>query len=66
MSPEGITDCEKLKVIRKWQTPRNKHKIRSFLDLYTYYRRLISDFVETAKPLARLTEDKHIFQLCTI
>jgi hypothetical protein len=34
VSPEGITiDSEKLKAIREWPTPKNKHEIRSFLGL---------------------------------
>jgi hypothetical protein len=39
VSPEGIsTDPEKLEAIRAWPTPKNKHDIRSFLGLCTYYR----------------------------
>jgi hypothetical protein len=31
ISPEGITtDTEKLKAVRKWPTPKNKHKIKAF------------------------------------
>jgi hypothetical protein len=45
VSPEGIpTDPEKLKVMRDWQTPKNKRKVRSFLGLCTYYRRFLSGF----------------------
>jgi hypothetical protein len=39
VSPEGITtDPGKQKAARECLTPKNKHKIRSFLGLCTYYR----------------------------
>jgi hypothetical protein len=63
VSPEGITtDPEKLKAVREWPTPKNKHEIRSFLGLCMYYRRFISGFANIAKPLTKLTEQKQPFQ----
>jgi hypothetical protein len=63
VSPEGIsTDQEKWKAVRKWPTPKNKHEIRSFLDLCTYYRRFIPGFADIAKLLTKLTEQKQPFQ----
>jgi hypothetical protein len=45
VSSEGIsTDPEKLKAVREWPTPKDKHEIGSFLGLCTYYRRFISGF----------------------
>jgi hypothetical protein len=45
VSPEGIfTDPEKLKAVQEWPTPTNKHEVRSFLGICTYYRRFISGF----------------------
>jgi hypothetical protein len=62
-SSEGIsTDPEKLKTVREWPTPKDKHEIRSFLSLCMYYRRFISGFVNIAKPLTKLTEQKQAFQ----
>jgi hypothetical protein len=62
VSLEGITsDPGKLKAVREWPTP-NKHEIRSFLGLRTYYRRFISGLTNIAKPLSNLTEEKHAFQ----
>jgi hypothetical protein len=41
---------------------KNKHEIRSFLGLCTYYRRFISGFVNVVKPLTRFMEEKQAFQ----
>jgi hypothetical protein len=57
-----ITDTEEFEAIWKWPTPKNKHKIRSFLGLCTYYRRFISGFVDIAKLLTKLMEEKQAFQ----
>jgi hypothetical protein len=47
VSPGGITtDPEKLKAVQEWQTPKNKHEIRSFLGLCTQYRRFIPGFAK--------------------
>jgi hypothetical protein len=63
VSPERITtNPEKLEAVREWPTPRNKHEIRSFLGLCTYYRWFISGFADIAKPLTRLMEEKRTFQ----
>jgi hypothetical protein len=63
VSPEGITtDPEKLKAVRKWLTQKNKHEIRSFLGICTYFRRFISSFTNIVKPLTKLTEEKQAFQ----
>jgi hypothetical protein len=63
VSPEGITtNPEKLKAVREWPTPKNKHEIRNLLGLCTYYRRFISGFADIAKPLTKLTEQKQSFQ----
>jgi hypothetical protein len=63
VSPEEITtDPEKLKAVREWPTPKNKHEIRSFVGLCTYYRRFIAGFADTAKALTKFTEHKQSFQ----
>jgi hypothetical protein len=63
VSPEGVTtDPEKLKAVREWPIPKNKHEIRSFLGLCTYYRRFISVFANIAKSLTKPTEQKQPFQ----
>jgi hypothetical protein len=63
VSPEGITaNRKKLKTIPEWWTEKNKHEIRSFLGLCTYYRQFISDFANISKPLTKLMEEKQAFQ----
>jgi hypothetical protein len=63
VSPDGITtDPEKLRAVREWPTPKNRHEIRSFLGLCTYYRRFISGFPSIAKPLTKLTEENQAFR----
>jgi hypothetical protein len=63
VSPEGITtDPAKQKVVHEWQIPCNKHEIRSFFDLYAYYRRFISGFTNIAELLTKPTEKKEAYQ----
>jgi hypothetical protein len=63
VSPEGLTkDPGKLKAIQEWLM-RDKHELRSFLDLCTYYyRQFISSFADIANLLTTLTEEKQAFQ----
>jgi hypothetical protein len=57
--PEAITaDPEKLRAVREWPIPKNKHKIRSFLDIYMYYRLFIFGFANITTPLTKLMEEK--------
>jgi hypothetical protein len=62
VSPEAITDPENLKAVREYPIPKNKHEIRSFLDLCSYYRRLNSGFANVSKLLTKLTEKEQAFQ----
>jgi hypothetical protein len=59
VSPEGITtDSEKLKEV---PTPKNKHEIRSYLSLCTYYGRFICRLANIVKPLTKLKGEKQAF-----
>ena len=63
VSASGIaTDPEKLEAVKSWPPPTDKHQLRSFLGLCTYYRRFILGFADIAKPLTRLTEEKRKFE----
>ena len=64
--PSGVTtDPEKLEAIKSWSRPNDRHQLRSFLGLCTYYRRFISGFADLAKLLTRLTEGKRTFEWST-
>jgi hypothetical protein len=62
VSPAGIqTDPNKLEAVHEWPRPKDKHQLRSFLGLCTYYRRFVKGCTDIAKPLHKLTEDKTPF-----
>jgi hypothetical protein len=42
--------------------PKDKHEIRRFLGLCTFYGRFISGFADIAKPLTKLAEQKQSSQ----
>jgi len=46
---------EKVNRVLSWPEPRNVKDIRKFLGLENYYRRLIKDFAQVAKPMNTLT-----------
>jgi hypothetical protein len=63
VSREGIiTNPEKPEAVQEWLIPKNKHKIRSFLGLCTYYRWFISGFTNIVKLMIKLLEKKQAFQ----
>jgi hypothetical protein len=66
VSPSGVTtDPEKLEAVKSLPRPKDKHQLRSFLGLCTYYRRFIFNFADIANPLSKLTEEKRAFRLST-
>ncbi|VEN42942.1 unnamed protein product [Callosobruchus maculatus] len=63
VSQEGIAvDPQKIEAVKGWPVPKNKHDVRSFLGLCTYYRRYVAGFATIAKPLTGLTEEGRRFQ----
>jgi hypothetical protein len=56
ISAEGIaTDPDKVRIVEDWPRPRNLHEVRSFLGHASYYRRLVAQFADIARPLHLLT-----------
>lgn len=55
------TDPEKVIVVLEWQQPKDKQGVRSFLDLCSYYTRLVNDFGKNAKLLHYVSEKKTPF-----
>jgi hypothetical protein len=47
---------EKIREIIEWPTPRNVMELKSFLSIYTYYRKFVKGFSELTTPLIELTK----------
>jgi len=63
ISAEGVrTDHEKTEALRSWPVPKDKHELRSYLGLCTYYRRFVKGFADIARPLHKLTENDRPFE----
>jgi hypothetical protein len=59
-APERITtEPERPRVVPEWPTRMNKHEIRSFLGLFTYYVRSIFGFAKVANPLRSKPSNEH-------
>ena len=55
VSEEGVScDPEKTDAIDNWPTPDSETKLRSFLGLASYYRRMVPGFSKIAAPLHAL------------
>lgn len=44
---------EKFLAVQEWSAPRDKHELRNFLRLYTYYRIFVFGFANITKPLTK-------------
>ena len=63
---DGVaTDPGKIDAVRKWAVPRTVQEVQRFLGLVGYYRKFVSNFAATAKPLYRLTERGREFNWTT-
>ena len=57
VSSEGIrTDPEKTKAIAEFPEPKNVKAIQSFIRLCGFYRKVVKNFSEKARPLTELTK----------
>ena len=50
-------DPSKTEAIRSFPAPGNQKAVRSFLGLYSYYRKFMENFSKTAAPLNELLKD---------
>ena len=63
VSQQGIAcDPSKVETIENGPVPTNKTEVRSALGLIGYYRKIIPNYTEVAKPLTRLTRKNTKFQ----
>jgi hypothetical protein len=52
ISSKGVsTDPEKIKAVQAWPTPTNVKKLRGFLGLSGYYRKVIKNYGILSRPL---------------
>jgi hypothetical protein len=55
LSEKGITASpDKIKAVKQYPTPMGVKDVTAFIGLASFYRRLVSDFAELAKPLTTL------------
>jgi hypothetical protein len=56
LSENGVSaSSDKVKAVQNYPTPRNVRDVRAYLGLASFYRRLVPNFAEIAKPLTQLT-----------
>lgn len=48
-------DPRKVKAVKEWPPPRDKHEVLQFLGLANYYRRFVENYASIAAPLTDLT-----------
>ena len=66
MSENGVAaSADKVKAAREYQSPKNDKNFRAFLGLASFYRRLVTNFAEAAKPLTIMTRKDQNLIWCT-
>jgi hypothetical protein len=61
LSQEGITPPEKVKAVKQYLAPKSVKEVRAFLGLASFYRKLIPNFSDIAKPMTVLTRKDQEF-----
>lgn len=62
ISVKGVkTDPTKTKTIKTWAIPKDRHEIRSFLGLCTYYRKFMKGFADITSLLHKLIKNDQRF-----
>jgi hypothetical protein len=62
LSENGVSaSADKVKAIENYPTPKNARDVRAFLGFPSFYRKLVPNFAETAKPLTALTRKNQKF-----
>ena len=62
LSEKGVAASpDKVTAVRQYPVPKNVKDVRAFLGLPSFYRRLVPDFAEIAKPLTALTRKDRQF-----
>jgi len=62
LSNDGISlSPEKVKAVKEYPAPKCVKEVRAFLGLASFYRRLIPNFSEIARPMTELTRKKQPF-----
>jgi hypothetical protein len=62
LSDKGVSaSADKVKAVRDYPTPKVAKDVRAFIGLASFYRRLVPDFAEIAKPLTALTRKDQAF-----
>jgi hypothetical protein len=65
LSERGISASpDKVKAVREYPTPKSEKDVRALLGLTSFYRRLMPNFAELAKPLTTLTRKNKQFFCC--
>ena len=62
LSDKGVSaTADKVEDIKGYSKPKNARDVRAFVGLASFYRRLVPNFAETAKPLTALTRKNQEF-----
>jgi len=63
LSDKGVSaSTDKMKAVREYPTPKNVKEVRAFLGLASFYRKLVPNFAQIAKPLTALTRKDQKFE----